>query len=492
MTARHTSTAQPRRRAIRAFVAAVAAVATVAIAAPSHAAVVTTTIDGITYKVDNANVAAGATITNYDDAAGTVVNIPASIELAGQTYAVTAIGDQGFYKNTLTDVTIPDSVTSIGSLAFRLTGLESVSIGANVQSIGFAAFGDNALTTLTIPDSVQTIGVQAFTSNDLTEVTIGNGVTSISDQAFTNNNLTTVTLGTSLTTIGNLAFFMNSITSVTIPDSVTTIGNLAFRFNELTSVTLGDNVQTIGEYAFADSNLTQVTIPASVANIGTAAFRANPLEAVTFEGDAPSTVSQPFGTITSINDPLVSYSADAVGFSAPLWLAGAVNYRTQAVATVTFDAGIAGTAPAQQQVIVGNLAAEPDALTAEGYTFMGWFSTDARTEVFDFAAAITGSTTVFAQWVEVPAPVVEEEEVPVVEEEEVPVEEVPVEEVPVDEVVTADEVLSAGALESGTGTSAAATGGTLAETGAETTGLAAIAALLIGLGTALTMRARRH
>ena len=135
--------------------------------------------------------------------------------------------------NSLTSVTIPDSVTSIGNFAFeRCSSLTSITIPDSVTSIGkFAFYGCSSLTSVTIPDSVTSIGLQAF-------------------------------------------YCCTSLTSITIPDSVTSIGGNAFNgCTSLTSITIPDSVTSIGEGAFSDcSSLTNITIPDSVTSIEVGAF----------------------------------------------------------------------------------------------------------------------------------------------------------------------------------------------------------------------------
>ena len=78
---------------------------------------------------------------------------------------VSAIGNSAFYScDSLTSVSIPDSVTSIGDSAFySCTSLTSVSIPDSVTSIGDRAFFCCiSLTSVTIPDSVTSIGDGAF------------------------------------------------------------------------------------------------------------------------------------------------------------------------------------------------------------------------------------------------------------------------------------------------------------------------------------------
>ena len=164
------------------------------------------TADGFTYTVS----AGSATVTGCDGTCPTTLAIPAA--LGG--YAVTVIANDAFANNSLTSVTIPNSVTRVGSGAFRSNLLTSLTIGNSVTSIGDRAFEHNGLTSITIPDSVTSIGYRAFQSNLLTSLTIGNSVTSIGQEAFASNWLTSVTIPNSVKDIHDRAFAWNQLTSV--------------------------------------------------------------------------------------------------------------------------------------------------------------------------------------------------------------------------------------------------------------------------------------
>ena len=88
------------------------------------------------------------------------ITIPETITYNGNTYTVSSIGDWVFsWCDSLTKVTIPNSITSIGDNAFRgCSGLTEVTIPNSVTSIGDGAFrGCTSLTDITIPYSVTTI-----------------------------------------------------------------------------------------------------------------------------------------------------------------------------------------------------------------------------------------------------------------------------------------------------------------------------------------------
>ncbi len=108
-------------------------------------------VDGIYYRVTDANVV--SVIANEDVDAfytGDVI-IPASVTYEEDTFAVTGIENNAFEDcYDLTSVVIPNSVETIGEQAFQgCTGLTSVTIGSGVTTIGAKAFNYcNALATV--------------------------------------------------------------------------------------------------------------------------------------------------------------------------------------------------------------------------------------------------------------------------------------------------------------------------------------------------------
>jgi hypothetical protein len=250
------------------------------------------------------------TITGYNIAAGLNVVIPA----ATNGYPVTSIKADAFVENSITTVTIPNSVTNLGNFAFAIctsltsatigtgvtsigegvfdgcTSLTSATIGTDVTSIGDYAFdGCSSLTNVTIPNSVTSIGDYAFIScASLTSVTIPNNVTSIGDQTFSEcTSLTSVTIGNSVTSIGDEAFAgCASLTNITVAASnqaYSSLGGVLFDKAKATLIqfpaglgggyVITNSVTSIDGNAFAYcTNLTSVTIPNSVTSIGGAAF----------------------------------------------------------------------------------------------------------------------------------------------------------------------------------------------------------------------------
>ena len=225
------------------------------------------------------------TIVGYNGSNTNVV-IPEYIKANEKDIIVKTIADNAFYDNdTITSVTIPNSVTTIGSGAFySCSNIERVTFGDNSQltSIGDSAFSHcSSLTSTYIPNNVTTIGNQAFSNcSSLTSIYIPSSVITIGDDTFSGcSNLITVTFGgnSQLTSIEDNTFRnCSSLTSIYIPNSVTTIGSNAFSgCSNLTIVTIGENSQlaTIGKEVFSYcSSLTSIYIPSSVTKVGNDAF----------------------------------------------------------------------------------------------------------------------------------------------------------------------------------------------------------------------------
>lgn len=172
----------------------------------------------------------------------THLNIESSISNKGKNYTVTEIGDQVFWGcNTLTEVTLPNTVKIIGYQAFcKCSNLTNVTIPEGVTKIGQAAFyGCSQLTSITIPSTITNMDT-AFSGNTaLSHVTLTNGISKISSNAFER---------------------CTGLTEVEIPASVDQICPFAFNgCTNLKRVLLEKNIKTINVNAFKDcTNLSDV------------------------------------------------------------------------------------------------------------------------------------------------------------------------------------------------------------------------------------------
>lgn len=206
-------------------------------------------------------------------------------------------------NESLTSVTIPNSVTSIGSNAFtRCTNLTSITIPSSVTSIGSDAFSScNGLTSVYYTGDIAGWCGISFGYSSL--FPMANPLYKAHNLYVDNELVTDLIIPETITEIKDYTFIGAScLTSVEIPNSVTTIGNSAFEdCDSLTSVTFPNSVTSIGKSAFEDCDgLTSVTIPSSVASIGNGAFSVNELTTVNFNATNCTTMG-------SSNDPAFEY-----------------------------------------------------------------------------------------------------------------------------------------------------------------------------------------
>ena len=230
---------------------------------------------------------------------GAVV-IPASVDYSGNTYSVTSIGENAFWRTSITSITIPEGVTSIGEYAFEYcSSLSSINIPKSVTSIEVYAFHnctglpvengiyyadtylvdvvDNTQTSYQIKEGTRFIGDYAFMNcTNLTSITIPESVISMGWYVFDHcRALPSIKIPNSVTYIGHYAFLdCKSLSSITIPDGVTKIEEFTFSYCEnLKSIDLPKNLISIGEYAMNQCrNLTSITFPNTLKNIEHSAF----------------------------------------------------------------------------------------------------------------------------------------------------------------------------------------------------------------------------
>ena len=387
------------------------------------------------------------TITKYVES-DTVVVIPSKIN--GVT--VETIGHAAFERSAVTSVTIPDSVTAILDRAFaNCSQLTNISIPNSVTSIGFSAFEHcTSLKSITLPSSLRSISEALFFGcSQLTTIHIPDSVSSIQSYAFYHcGNLETIRIPVSVTFIGVYAFDgcpssmtvtysgskkqWDKITGTDeLPNNPLVCNKLEATFNpdngDPTVTKFIDNDKnskfkelvpepTKENYTFAgwyngNEKFDFTTVPTGDVTL-TAKWTANDyyVSFVTEHGDPPTSQNVKYngtaddpGKLSEEGYTFDGWYADEnrtieFDFTKPIKSNTTVYAKWTAkdyeVSFITEH----GNAPTSQNVPYNEPATDPGKLSAEGYTFIGWYADEAHKTKFDFSTPITGDTKVYAKW----------------------------------------------------------------------------------------------
>ena len=367
-------------------------------------------------------------VTNYKyNGAAADVTIPSRY----QGKPVTTIGHAAFFNSAVTSVTIPDSVTSISDEAFiNCPKLTNISIPNSVTYIGFSAFSScTSLKSITLPSSLSFISGALFLGcSQLTTIHIPVSVTSIGNNAFADcPSLMTVTYPGSKTQWDDITKGRNSdvlenhlicamleATFTADGESISTQtidrggkftepakppkenhtfagwynGDEKFDFDADT--TNAPNVlELVAKWDINKYTVKFVSDHGSFADqtiehgkpIETDKLTIPEVEGFTFDGwYADDTYSTKFDFSTPITGDTKVYAK---------WTA-----KDYEVSFITEHSD----APDSQNVPYNGTADDPGKLTAEGYTFIGWYADAAHTTEFNFSTPITGDTKVYAKW----------------------------------------------------------------------------------------------
>ena len=344
-------------------------------------------------------------VTNYR-CKGTAADVTIPSRYKGKP--VTAINNAAFPNSAVTSVTIPDSVTSIPDAAFvNCSQLTNISIPNSVTYIGFSAFdGCASLKSITLPSSLRTIGNSAFAGcpSSMT-VTYPGSKTQWDDIAKGSNNdvlenhLICAMLEATFTADGESISAQTidrggKFTKPAAPSKENHTfagwynGDEPFDFdadttnapNVLNLVAKWDinkyTVQFVSDHgSFADQTIEYG------GTIDTGKLTIPPVEGFTFDGWY---TDDNYSTKFDFNTPITGDTKVYAKWTAK-------NYE---VSFITEH----GKTPTSQNVKYNGTADDPGNLTAEGYTFIGWYADENRTIEFDFTKPITGDTKVYAKW----------------------------------------------------------------------------------------------
>lgn len=415
-----------------------------------------TNLTSVTYGGDWSNLTIQSGNPAVEDAAKDAANEQLfDFEFILNNTAVVVIS----YKGTAADVTIPSRykgkpVTVIDPVAFyNNSAVTSVTIPDSVTAIPDYAFGFcSQLTNISIPNSVTFIGFSAFNScTSLKSITLPSSLSTIQSYAFYNcGNLETIRIPVSVTSIGNYAFDVcPSLMTVTYPgsktqwdDDITKGSNNDVLENHLICAKLeatfdpdnGENIST--QTIDRGGKFTEPAAPSKENH--TFAGWYNGDEKFDFDADttnAPNVLK--LVAKWDINKYTVQFVSDYGSFADQTIEHGKLidtgKLTIPEVEGYTFDGWYAedntkfdftqpikhnitvyakwtakdyevsfitehSDAPDSQNVPYNKTATDPGELTAEGYTFIGWYADEAHKTKFDFSTPITGDTKVYAKW----------------------------------------------------------------------------------------------
>lgn len=367
-------------------------------------------------------------VTNYKyNGAAADVTIPSRY----QGKPVTTIGHAAFFNSAVTSVTIPDSVTSISDEAFiNCPKLTNISIPNSVTYIGFSAFSScTSLKSITLPSSLSFISGALFLGcSQLTTIHIPVSVTSIGNNAFADcPSLMTVTYPGSKTQWDDITKGRNS-------DVLE--NHLICAMLEATFTADGESIST--QTIDRGGKFTEPAAPSKENH--TFAGWYNGDEKFDFDADttnAPNVLElvakwekskytvQFVSDHGSFADQTIEYGKlietdkltipEVEGYTFDGWYTDATrtkefDFSTPITSNTTVYARWTakdyevsfitehGKTPTSQNVPYNETATDPGKLSAEGYTFIGWYADEAHKTKFDFSTPITGDTKVYAKW----------------------------------------------------------------------------------------------
>ena len=246
-------------------------------------------LDGVEYKTIGENT---VEVSDLDDATGkaATITIPQTVENAGKTYTVTAVGEYAFYYSEATKITLPETVTAIKrcgiyncdnltdltipaglktlepfSLAY-LKSIKSITIPEGVTEIPMNCFmGNTTMTSVTLPAGIKYIGNGAFYKTPLTEFTFPAACEEVGDNIFQNClNLKKVVFNSALKKTGTGVFLTcKALTDVNL-EAATQLealnSDMFVECQALSDVTIPASVKTIGNATFGDTNISAFKI----------------------------------------------------------------------------------------------------------------------------------------------------------------------------------------------------------------------------------------
>ena len=297
----------------------------------------------LTFLCDDETMTAEVAGTYHVETSGTITVPETFVAKDGNTYTVTAIGDNFlyfygyFYSQDCSEVVLPKTIKSIGKRAFVYSKIQRINLPEGLETIDDEAFRDcswlelaelpstvkhlgnkafdrcGSITISALPDSIETLGSSVFggqiSPKKMKSFTLPDNLTEIPDSMFHDRwGLKELHLPANLKKIGKASVTWSYITELNLPDGVTEIADEAFYGNKrLKKVTLPKSLKSIPYHAFAYTGITNLDfLHEGIKEIGTEAFYCTNIKEANIPEGVTKVGSNAFGfcdSLTTIRIP---------------------------------------------------------------------------------------------------------------------------------------------------------------------------------------------
>lgn len=241
----------------------------------------------LSYYLDTSTLTGTVDIHYYEDNFPSDLLIKGNIEYNGENYTITTVLTPTNRQSTgLTSVTLGEGIEVIEGAAFsRQESLSSISLPQSLRQINNGAFMRSGLTSLVIPDGVHTIEGSAFSScTNLKSVTLPKSLRhyvspehigiapSIDEMHFYScTSLINLVIPEGIEILSTGMFYgCSSLQEINLPSTLSVIRNAAFAYcYNLRIPPLHNGITTLGYLAFCACNITGTyVIPKNVTILG--------------------------------------------------------------------------------------------------------------------------------------------------------------------------------------------------------------------------------
>ena len=297
----------------------------------------------LTFLCDDETMTAEVAGTYHVETSGTITVPETFVAKDGNTYTVTAIGNDFlyfhsyFYSQDCSEVVLPNTIKSIGKRAFVYSKIKRINLPEGLETIDDEAFRDcsslelaelpstvkhlgnkafdrcGSITISELPESIETLGSSVFggliSPKKMKSFTLPDNLTEIPDSMFHDRwGLKELHLPANLKKIGKASVTWSYITELNLPDGVTEIADEAFYGNNrLKKVTLPKSLKSIPYYAFAYTGIDNLDfLHEGITEIGMQAFYGTRIKEANIPEGVTKVGSNAFGycdSLTTIRIP---------------------------------------------------------------------------------------------------------------------------------------------------------------------------------------------